>query len=102
MPWWWYFQPAFNCPHDVERIGRINDGGKWMCGMSVLERPSKKCVIYSLGIFDDSSFEAAMLERTDCEIWAFDASVNGVAGGMLFLFVFVLVLLSMHLFMSYY
>ncbi|KAI9239914.1 MAG: methyltransferase domain-containing protein [Podila humilis] len=80
MPWWWYFQPAFNCPHDVERVGRVNDGGKWMCGMSVLERPSKKCVIYSLGVFDDSSFEAAMLERTDCEIWAFDASVDGIAG----------------------
>ncbi|KAG0066753.1 hypothetical protein BGZ93_003026 [Podila epicladia] len=81
QPWWWYFQPAFNCPHEVERIGRINDGGKWVCGMSVLERPSaKKCVIYSLGVFDDSSFEAAMMERTNCEVWAFDGSVDGVAG----------------------
>ncbi|KAG0034031.1 hypothetical protein BGZ81_006372 [Podila clonocystis] len=67
QPWWWYFQPAFNCPHEVERIGRINDGGKWVSGMSVLERPSaKKRVIYSLGVFDDSSFEATMLERTNC------------------------------------
>lgn len=93
QPWWWYFQPAFNCPHEVERIGRINDGGKWVCGVSVLERPSsKKCVIYSLGVFDDSSFEAAMLERTNCEIWAFDASVNNVAGGMFFFFVLWFVL----------
>lgn len=28
MPFWWYFQPAFNCPHEVERVGRFNDGGK--------------------------------------------------------------------------
>jgi hypothetical protein len=28
VPLWWYFQPAFNCPHEVERVGRINDGGK--------------------------------------------------------------------------
>ncbi|KAF9426617.1 Methyltransferase-like protein 24 [Podila epigama] len=49
--------------------------------MSELERPSeKKCIIYSLGVFDDSSFEAAMMDRTNCEVWAFDGSVNSVAG----------------------
>ncbi|KAG0337209.1 hypothetical protein BG004_007742 [Podila humilis] len=81
QPWWWYFQPAFNCPHEIQRVGRYNDGGKWMCGVSVLERPStKKCVVYSLGVFDDSSFEAEMMDRTNCEVWAFDASVDKVNG----------------------
>ncbi|KAG0345841.1 hypothetical protein BG004_002970 [Podila humilis] len=81
MPWWWYFQAAFNCPHDVQRVGRFNDGGKWLCGMSVLERPStKKCVVYSFGVNDDSSFEAEIMERTNCEVWAFDASVDDVSG----------------------
>lgn len=28
MPFWWYFQPSFNCPYEVERVGRFNDGGK--------------------------------------------------------------------------
>ncbi|KAF9121933.1 hypothetical protein BG015_005693, partial [Linnemannia schmuckeri] len=28
MPLWWYFQPSFNCPYEVERVGRFNDGGK--------------------------------------------------------------------------
>ncbi|KAG0291928.1 hypothetical protein BGZ97_005746 [Linnemannia gamsii] len=82
MPFWWYFQPSFNCPYEIERVGRFNDGGKWMCGMSVLESMTKedKCVIYSLGVFDDSSWEKEMIDRTKCQVYAFDASVNGIAG----------------------
>ncbi|KAF9089582.1 hypothetical protein BGX29_005007 [Mortierella sp. GBA35] len=82
MPFWWYFQPSFNCPYEVERAGRFNDGGKWMCGMSVLESLKKedKCVIYSLGVFDDSSFEKEMIDRTNCQVYAFDGSVKGIAG----------------------
>ncbi|KAF9206185.1 hypothetical protein BGZ59_011803 [Podila verticillata] len=82
LNWWGYFPPSFNCPHDLQRVGRYNDGGKWMCGMSVLENldPSKKCVIYSMGVYDDSSWEAEMMDRTHCEVWAFDGSVEDVAG----------------------
>ncbi|KAF9921850.1 hypothetical protein FBU30_008087 [Linnemannia zychae] len=82
MPLWWYFQPSFNCPYEVERVGRINDGGKWMCGMSVIESFTKqdKCVIYSLGVFDDSSWEKEMLDRTNCQVYAFDASVDKITG----------------------
>ncbi|KAF9392899.1 hypothetical protein CPB97_007425 [Podila verticillata] len=82
MNWWGYFPASFNCPHEVERVGRYNDGGKWMCGMSVLENldPSEKCVIYSMGVNDDSSWEAEMMDRTRCEVWAFDGSVEDVAG----------------------
>ncbi|KAG0195726.1 hypothetical protein BGX28_000735, partial [Mortierella sp. GBA30] len=62
MPWWWYFQPAFNCPHELQRVGRFNDGGKWVCGLSLLSKGrTKKCVVYSMGVFDDSSFEAELL-----------------------------------------
>ncbi|KAF8939967.1 hypothetical protein BGZ47_007926 [Haplosporangium gracile] len=82
MPLWWYFQPSFNCPHEVERVGRLNDGGKWMCGMTILESMKKeeKCVIYSLGVFDDSSWEKEMIDRTNCQVFAFDASVDKIAG----------------------
>jgi hypothetical protein len=31
MPFWWYFQPSFNCPYEIERVGRFNDGGKVCC-----------------------------------------------------------------------
>ncbi|KAF9917259.1 hypothetical protein FBU30_000839 [Linnemannia zychae] len=82
MPFWWYFQPSFNCPYEVERVGRFNDGGKWMCGMSVIESFTKQdnCVIYSLGVFDDSSWEKEMLDRTNCQVYAFDASVDRITG----------------------
>ncbi|KAG0338821.1 hypothetical protein BG000_003337 [Podila horticola] len=82
LNWWGYFQPSFNCPHELQRVGRYNDGGKWMCGMSVLEnlKPEEKCVIYSMGVYDDSSWEAEMMSRTKCEVWAYDGSVDGVAG----------------------
>lgn len=82
LPWWWYFQPAFTCPHEVERIGSYGDGGKWVCGISILEeQKDRKCVVYSLGVNTDSSFENEVVSRTNCDIWAFDASVDGMSSG---------------------
>ena len=59
-----------------------------MCGMTVLESMKKedKCVIYSLGVFDDSSWEKEMIDRTNCQVFAFDASVDRIAGGKLSIF----------------
>ncbi|KAK1976464.1 methyltransferase domain-containing protein [Colletotrichum cereale] len=74
----WDFMPAsYNCPWDVERIGRMGDGGKWVCGMSRYEDYPKdrECVIYSFGVRDESSFEQEMLSRTNCVVWAYDFSV---------------------------
>lgn len=74
----WDFTPAsYGCPHEMERIGRMGDGGKWVCGMSkfVASSKVKPCVIYSFGVRDESSFENEMLSRTDCEVWAYDFSV---------------------------
>lgn len=90
----WDFTPAsYGCPHEMERIGRMGDGGKWVCGMSKYIELSKKqkCVVYSFGVRDESSFgtipnpsilqstsanisltEEELLERTNCEIWAYD------------------------------
>jgi len=74
----WDLIPAsYNCPFDVERIGRMGDGGKWVCGMSKYEKNTKPCIIYSFGIQNESSFEQEMLERTNCEIWGYDFSVGG-------------------------
>ncbi|EQB44357.1 hypothetical protein GCG54_00013726 [Colletotrichum gloeosporioides] len=74
----WDFTPAsWSCPHEVERIGRMGDGGKWVCGMShyVNFPKDKQCVVYSFGVRDESSFENEMLSRTPCHIWAYDFSV---------------------------
>ena len=41
---------------DLVRIGKITDGGKWICN-PVKVMDMKKCTIYSLGIHNDPSFE---------------------------------------------
>lgn len=84
-----FFPPAFNCPHELERLGALGDGGKWLCGLSRLQE-KKDCVVYSFGehkirnstptIFHtitgtnyESSFETEILTRTrNCQIWTFD------------------------------
>ncbi|KAH9988439.1 methyltransferase domain-containing protein [Russula compacta] len=74
---WDFFIPAFQCPHHVERIGRLGDGGKWLCGVERLST-QRKCVIYSFGINGESSFEAALMERAPgCEVWGYDFTVTG-------------------------
>nr|GAT60361.1 predicted protein [Mycena chlorophos] len=73
---WDFFPPAFNCPHEVSRIGILGDGGKWVCGLSRVET-KPDCVVYSFGINYESSFEADLLASTDhCQIWGYDFSVK--------------------------
>lgn len=43
------FIPSYNCPHSVERIGNLGDGGKWICGAETLGPRGKDAVIYSIG-----------------------------------------------------
>ncbi|KAK1961950.1 hypothetical protein LY78DRAFT_275829 [Colletotrichum sublineola] len=74
----WDFTPAsFSCPHEMERVGRMGDGGKWVCGMSryVNFPANRECIVYSFGVRDESSFENEMLSRTKCRVWAYDFSV---------------------------
>ncbi|KZV62011.1 hypothetical protein PENSPDRAFT_266313 [Peniophora sp. CONT] len=73
---WDFFIPAWRCPHSTQRVGRMADGGKWVCGMELIEA-APKCVIYSFGIETDSSFEAELLRRAPgCEVWGYDFSVD--------------------------
>jgi hypothetical protein len=73
---WDFFIPAFECPHKMERIGTLGDGGKWVCGMDRIEQ-KKDCVVYSVGLNGESSFEADVLERApQCELYGYDFSVN--------------------------
>ncbi|KAF2008957.1 hypothetical protein BU24DRAFT_88803 [Aaosphaeria arxii CBS 175.79] len=83
---WDFFPPVYTCPHDIQRVGRLGDGGKWVCGMSVYEEtpkapfanPQDGIVMYSFGINGESSFEAEMLERVpNLRIWGYDYSVGG-------------------------
>ncbi|KAH9988440.1 methyltransferase domain-containing protein [Russula compacta] len=73
---WDFFIAAFQCPHRVERVGKLGDGGKWVCGVDRVAKQDK-CVIYSFGINGESSFEAALLKRAPgCEAWGYDYSVK--------------------------
>ncbi|TCD66335.1 hypothetical protein EIP91_001484 [Steccherinum ochraceum] len=75
---WDFFIPAFQCPHRVERVGNLGDGGKWMCGMDRVAR-QKDCVIYSFGLNGEVSFEAELLQRAPgCQIWGYDYSVQSI------------------------
>lgn len=47
----WSVVPEIQCPHIV-RIGRIADGGKWMCDPWKLTEP---CLVYSLGVISNVS-----------------------------------------------
>lgn len=85
---WDFFPATYTCPHDIQRVGRLGDGGKWVCGMSLYEaKPSvavsrrtgshAQTVIYSFGVNDESTFEAEMLARIpSAQIFAFDFSVE--------------------------
>lgn len=81
---WDFVRPSFFCPHDLERVGSLGDGGKVVCGMSRYERASSEkdrpeLIIYSLGVEQDSRFEADFLERTNARIWGYDYSVDSWA-----------------------
>lgn len=49
------------------------------CGLERIQKTrGKKCVAYSFGVEQESSWEAEILQRTECEIYMFDFSVNEV------------------------
>ncbi|KAG9310826.1 hypothetical protein JVU11DRAFT_8679 [Chiua virens] len=84
-PWppytvWSFFPPSFQCPHEVERIGSLGDGGKWTCGLSRLQH-KPDCLVYTFGMNYETSFEAEVLERTRyCEVWGYDYRSDSFGG----------------------
>jgi len=86
-PWppytvWDFFPPAFFCPHELERVGDLGDGGKWVCGLSQLQE-KEDCVVYSIGPPADASFEAELLARTrHCQLFIFDHTSSSLPRGL--------------------
>ncbi|KAI9819118.1 MAG: hypothetical protein M1827_007274 [Pycnora praestabilis] len=78
---WDFFPAVWTCPWDIQRVGRLGDGGKWVCGMTKYEERSTTgkppVIIYSFGVNGESTFEEEMLTRIpNAEIFAFDYSVD--------------------------
>ncbi|MBN2359127.1 MAG: FkbM family methyltransferase [Deltaproteobacteria bacterium] len=53
----------------TERVGRLADGGKWLCNGHRLAPP---CVVYGVGAGTDISFEQAMADKFGCDVHVFD------------------------------
>jgi hypothetical protein len=66
----------YNCPLLKERIGRIGDGGKWVCGLRSNLMRGRRCLVYSLGSAGDTSFEDELLSTIDCEVHTFDPTLD--------------------------
>ncbi|CAL8465623.1 g5159 [Coccomyxa elongata] len=72
---WDFFYPKYNCPLLKERIGRLGDGGKWVCGLRTLLQ-GRSCLVYSIGSAGDTSFELEVINRTSCEVHTFDHTLE--------------------------
>lgn len=54
-PWsiWDLVTPSYGCPWEMERLGRLGEGGWWICGISKFAKGKKPCVVYSFGEYFD-------------------------------------------------
>ena len=70
------WEPTFSCAFE-ERIGKIGDGGKWVCDAYRIAE-SKVCNVVSVGSNGDWSFEEAMHKLNPrCKIFTFDHTTDG-------------------------
>ena len=73
---WDYFGPNYNCK-SRERVGKIGDGGKWLCGVSSELLEKAECTVYSVGSKGEISFEKGIEEKLPhCEIHIFDPTLT--------------------------
>lgn len=58
------------------RVGRLDDGGKWVCNPQMLPRPA---IVYSFGVGDEISFDTDMAGLFGSQVYMFDPSPSVVA-----------------------
>ena len=49
----------------------------WLCCHFYIDS-GDDCVVYSFGVANESTFEVEMVHRTNCQIYAYDFSVDGM------------------------
>ncbi|XP_048254957.1 probable methyltransferase-like protein 24 isoform X2 [Haliotis rufescens] len=60
---------------DIIRLGKLSDGGWEVCNDREYS-PSSKCLVYSVGINNDFSFDDEIAKQFGCEVHSFDPSMN--------------------------
>jgi len=78
-------QPSSTCPADLVKTSSVRDifdGGKWLCGASLLGGTSayshRPCVVYSLGCNFETSFERTVQEISGgrCDVHVYDPTLR--------------------------
>ena len=78
---WDLFEALWTC-RTVQRIGRIGDGGKWVCDPAAIAAASSsssyssECVVYSFGSAGEPSFELEAREVLGCVVHSFDPTLD--------------------------
>jgi len=67
------YEPIVSC-ETVNRIGRKEDGGKWLCDAWKLipTNLKRRCVVYSWGSKNEPSFEEDLIGNFGCVVHTFD------------------------------
>ncbi|CAL8112369.1 unnamed protein product [Orchesella dallaii] len=81
---WTSIKKTVGCPSKYIKLtggkNKWDDGGKWTCGLKQIGNtplacdPSKPCALFSFGVNGNSFFEAEVLAKTCCNIYAYDPS----------------------------
>lgn len=61
---------------DIQRVGKVTDGGWNICADSAFAPPKTSCLVYSFGIGEDFSFDDDIVKKYDCKIYSFDPSMK--------------------------
>ncbi|XP_046545050.1 probable methyltransferase-like protein 24 isoform X2 [Haliotis rubra] len=60
---------------NINRLGKLTDGG-WEVCHDQRYRPPSECLVYSVGINNDFSFDDAIAREYGCEVHSFDPSMK--------------------------
>ncbi|CAL8112371.1 unnamed protein product [Orchesella dallaii] len=81
---WTSIKKTVGCPSKYIKLtggkNKWDDGGKWTCGLKQIGNTplacdsSKPCALFSFGVKGNSFFEAEVLAKTCCNIYAYDPS----------------------------
>ncbi|KAF9023959.1 hypothetical protein BDZ89DRAFT_1069496 [Hymenopellis radicata] len=68
---------SLRCPHTMQLLGE-----SWVCGFERIAA-KEECVVYSIGIAGESSFEGSVLKESEgCVVFGYDSKVESFGAGV--------------------